>query len=254
MLLGDGSLSKPLKGVNYHLSVYHSEAQRQYLELKYKLLLPYSRPIQDCSYLDKRSNKYYTGARFHTISLPFFTKVRAALYDNKRKTITANYLNRIKHPIALALLIGDDGSAVNLGKGRACGLHIATKQFTVAENQLIAFWLHATFGLSTAHTLKGRYPHIAIGVKDIPKLRSLVMRYLSPSMFYKVGGAVWQPSTRWVGKIVIPCEYCGAIMSVYASSHQRFCSPSCASKGLGHLPPWYHPQGTPPHQISCDCE
>src|SRR5690554_669413 len=94
-LLGDGSLSKPPNGINYHFSVYHAEKQREYLEWKHRILTPYSRPIQACAYLDKRDGKIRTGYRFHTISHPYFTALRHALYDGKKKTITAHYLSRV---------------------------------------------------------------------------------------------------------------------------------------------------------------
>lgn len=193
-LLGDGSLSKPTNGINYHFSLYHAAKQDIYLQWKHKLLLPYARPIQVCTYTDKRDGKARAGARFHSITHPYFTELRKALYDGKRKTITAAFLNRINHPIALAILIGDDGSAANTGGRRTCGLNIATKQFSYDENSIISFWLQSTYGLKTAKVGGQKYPMIVIGVQDTLRIRELTLHYLPPQLWYKLGGEHWLPA------------------------------------------------------------
>jgi len=226
-LLGDGSLSKPPKGINYHFEVYHSEKQGEYLEYKHQLFIPYSSPIQHCAYLDKRDGKVRTGSRFHSITHPYFTSLRNLLYDGKRKIITANYLNKINHPIALAILIGDDGSARNLNHGRACGLHIATKQFSESENALIAFWLQTTYNLQTAKVIPAKYPFIAISVTDMPLLRSLTLSHLPKIMHYKLGGGSWEPSKYWVGTIMIKCQQCGIMFPAHAKENRKYCSRNC---------------------------
>lgn len=224
MLLGDASLSKPPNGVNYHLSIYHSQKQIEYLRWKDAFLRPYARGIRRCAYLDKRDAKTRIGGRVHTISHPWLTRVRRVLYPEGRKTITSEFLQRVRHPIALAFLVGDDGSY------QKSGVAIATKQFPEKENLLLLQWMAETYGL-TGYLLRGKYLSVAVSSKSQHHLRRLILAWLPKSLWYKLGGEHWRPSGRWVGMVVKNCHHCGRAFSAYEKERRKYCSRSCANAG-----------------------
>lgn len=100
-LLGDMSGSVSKHGINYYLSCYHAKKQNEWLQLKWSWLQPYSRPIQQCKYLDKRDGKYREGARFHTLSAKCFTEIAKLFYVNGEKRIPSNIGLLLRHPISL---------------------------------------------------------------------------------------------------------------------------------------------------------
>lgn len=222
MLLGDASLSKPPNGVNYHLSIYHSQKQVEYLGWKDEFLRPYSKGIRPCAYLDRRDGKIRTGGRIHTISHPWLTELRRILYPRGRKTITSKFLHRIHHPVALAFLVGDDGSR------QKSGVAIATKQFSEKENFLLLRWLAETFCLA-GYLLRGKYVSVAISARSQKHLRQLVLPWLPKSLWYKLGGEHWRPCARWVGVVVKNCHQCGGSFPSYEKERRRYCSRSCAN-------------------------
>lgn len=223
MLLGDGSLSKPPKGVNYHFAVYHSSKQLEYLHWKDRFLQPYSHGVRLCCYLDKRDGKSRSGGRLHTISLPYFSQLRELFYPSGRKIISSEMLHLISHPVALAFLVGDDGSFSGCSN-----LEIATKQFSESENLLVVDWLQSAYGL-TAYLKQGpKYTWVAIRAVSFQRLRDLTIPWLPKSMIYKLGGKDWKPSTRCVGKTWVNCSQCGRAFEAYAKSKRKVCSRSCS--------------------------
>lgn len=222
-LLGDASLSKPPNGKNYHWSVYHAGKQAEYLQWKYALLCPWSSRIQVTNYVDKRDGKARPGGRFHLPSQEWFTELRHELYPSSTKQLTPQFLKRIKHPIALATLIGDDGS------WDKSGIQISSKQFTEAENGLLAFYLTTTFGIRITPFFSRPYHLLRIPSDQIAKVHSLCLSLLPESMWYKFGGADYR--TTLVGKVWHTCERCSRAFLEYESAERRFCSRLCAAQG-----------------------
>jgi len=222
-LLGDSSLSCPANGKNFHLSCYHAIKQSSWLERKHEWLTPVSRPIQWCSYLDKRDGKTREGGRFHTVSIPCFTNLAQILYTRTRKKIiSGEYLSLFNHPVSLACLIGDDGS------WDGAGIAIASKQFTADENRRLAKHLATTFELSAKVNANGSYPYIRIPAASIGRIKELCKPWLPSVLFYKLGPEGWR--TMLTGKVAVDCAACGTTFSTYTSAHQRFCSRACSSK------------------------
>ncbi len=222
-LLGDSSLSRPRNGLNYHLSCYHAIAQREWLTQKYDWLSPASRPIQWCAYTDKRDGKIRKGGRFHTVSIPCFTRLESLLYRNRVKVITPEYLALISHPVALACLLSDDGS------WDKAGIQIASKQFTLDENRLLADSLGKIFGLKITVLNYGKYPHVRITAASVQRTRDLVSPFTTPALAYKLGPTDY--ATRLVGRVEKACPVCHVPFLSYASDDKTFCSRQCAYKG-----------------------
>lgn len=222
-LLGDSSLSRPQNGQNYHLACYHSEAQIDWLNLKWRWLQPHSRPIQYCAYTDKRNGKTYKGSRFHTISAPCFTNLAQVIYPGGQKVIPPNFDSIINHPVALACLICDDGS------WDGAGISIATKHFTILENELLAHGLGNIFDIEISVNTVGKYPFLRIPATSVEQVRELCSDYLLESMLYKFGGPNY--SSYLVGKIERECPICHQTFLSYKSANQQYCSQRCAGIG-----------------------
>lgn len=222
-LLGDSSLSKPYNGKNYHLSCYHSEKQLNWLERKWQWLQPHTRPIQLCAYKDKRNDKIYRGARFHTISAPCFTELAELFYIDGKKIITELLTSKMTHPVTLACLICDDGS------WDGAGISIASKQFTESENQILAETIAKVFNLSTSIMTSGKYPHIRIAAKSVEATFDLCQEYIPESLHYKFGGSDY--TTFLVGKVMKVCPVCSESFESYKSANQTYCNRKCAGVG-----------------------
>ncbi len=222
-LLGDSSLIKPPSGLNYHLSCYHAEKQREWLLCKHAWLSPASRPIQWCAYLDKRNGKIRAGGRFHTVSIPCFTRLAALLYHGRVKVVTEDFLTLFTHPVALTCLIADDGS------WDQAGIAIASKHFSIAENAVLAKHLSTTFGLTITVQDGGPYPYIRITARSVEKAILLCAPFLPPSLRYKFGPEGY--ATRLVGKIDQSCPVCGTGFQEYALLKRLYCSRKCANIG-----------------------
>jgi hypothetical protein len=223
MLLGDGSLSHANASINYHLACYHSEKQLEWLEQKHQWLGELARPIQRCSYLDKRDGKTRSGGRFHTISAPILTELHTLFYPHGKKCLSQEAVATICEPVTLAILIGDDGSWHR-------AVRIASKQFSLEENENLANQLNLAFSLHCyveVSRYSGKlYYSIYIPAQDVLAVRSLCMPYLPQSLHYKLGGEVYTPYII-VGKITYTCEKCGKQVADYPSARRRFCSRSC---------------------------
>lgn len=220
-LLGDSSLSKPSSGINWHLSCYHSAKQSEWLQLKHQWLLPASRPIQWCAYKDKRDGKTRHGGRFHTVSIPDFTILAGMLYKQGRKVIANDFLRGFTHPISLACLICDDGS------WDGAGIAIASKQFSVEENERLAHQLRKSFGLSVSVMPNGQYCYVRITARSVGKALDICKPWVPSTLLYKFGPSDYR--TRLVGKIDIICESCGKSFMAYESENRRACSPECGN-------------------------
>lgn len=220
-LPGDSSIPHQYQGYNKNLSCYHAIKQLDWLTQRHDWLNPISRPIKHCKCLDKRNGKFYYGARFHTITLPWLTELSKILYVGGRKSVLPEYIEQMKHPVAIACLIGDDGS------WNKSGVSIATKAFTCDENELIASHLGRAFGIKAAVKNRDKYPTVEIHATSIAHLRTIVLPWLPERLHYKLGPAEWK--TSLVGKIETECHSCRRVFSAYETSMQRFCSKQCAA-------------------------
>lgn len=221
-ILGDSSLSKSRGGRNYYLSCYHTKRQLEYLRYKHSLLQPFTRPIQICAYTDKRNGKTYHGGRFHTVSAPIFTGLHRCFYPDNRKQIISRGLRFFTKPIALAMLIGDDGS------WDRAGVQVATKQFGLPDNELLCQHITEHFGLNPS-VQHGDYYSLRFGAKDVERLRMLCYPYLPESMYYKFGPPGYK--TILVEKEKIECPVCHKIFFAQPSNHRKYCSRQCADIG-----------------------
>jgi hypothetical protein len=128
----------------------------------------------------KLGDKIYEAYRFNTYTFSSLIWLYKLFYTNKNKVIPNN-IAELLTPLSLAIWIMDDGI------WKKPGLRIATNNFTKQEVVLLISTLDIKFNLkSSLHKNKDKY-QLYIKQESLPLLKELVLPYMIPSMFYKLG-------------------------------------------------------------------
>ncbi len=188
-LLGDCYASaRTIEGTRF--SYRQSKIHKDYLFWLYEFY--YSRGY--CSNLkprmytrrltDKKSKyiKEYYGYEFNTFTFRSFNWITKMFYKKGKKIVSAK-LEQYFTPLALAILIMDDGCWAKPG------VRLATNSFKLNDVQFLADLLKKLFDLNcTIQKINtpGQYS-IYIKAESVLKLRKLVLPYIIPSMRYKLG-------------------------------------------------------------------
>ena len=125
--------------------------------------------------------KFYEYYRFDTYAYSNLLYIYKLFYvSNKRKVIPDN-IEEYLTPLALAIWIMDDGTF------KSPGVRIATNCFKKQEVELLVKALETKFQIkSTLHKNNGNY-QLYIKKDSMSLLKTLVLPYIVPSMFYKLG-------------------------------------------------------------------
>lgn len=211
-LLGDASLRQSGK-VTKAISWNHGAKQHEYNLHKYCLLQEHATKepwiAPNPGYGDYWSRLNLSSKEtYHLLYLMLYPHMA------KKKTVTAEYLDCITHPIALAWWYMDDGSVHT----RALGGSIATNGFSEEENQLLVDWLKARWGVyaklqKVTHTsTKKKATCIRLPTEGYIKLMELIEPYVPECLQYKVK----------LPRVV--CPVCG---KVFVKQRKRTCSDTC---------------------------
>ena len=123
----------------------------------------------------------YEAYRFGTYGFSSLLWLYKLFYNNNKVKVMPKNIADLFTPLALAILIMDDGS------WKDPGVRIATNCFTKEEVELLSLALETKFNLkSSLHKNNMRY-QLYIKKESIPLLRELVLPYTVPSMLYKLG-------------------------------------------------------------------
>lgn len=196
LLLGDG-YAENRTGEGVRIKIRQSIIHKEYLFFLYDFLFEkgycsinkpklYTRKI-------KNINKLYYGYEFNTFTFRSFVWIYKLFYKKGKKYINKNIVNYIT-PLTLAIWIMDDGCWTGYG------VRIATNAFTLAEVKLLSNILIHKFNLDcTIQTLsedikspvnkneiKNKKYSIYIKKNSVDKLTSLILKYMHPSMYYKL--------------------------------------------------------------------
>ncbi len=175
-LLGDGNLAK--RGRYCRLFIKHSANQRKLIEWKYSIfknivLMPLNYFAQEVS------GKEYKFIQFVTLTHPIFDEYRKIFYRSSRKTIPNDIDKIFYHPLALAVLLMDDGA------NDTFGMTLQTHSFKKSEVKLLSGTIKKNFRIITSlRKNKGRWI-IYFPKKEIRRLYRVVEKYLLPSLKYK---------------------------------------------------------------------
>ncbi len=174
-LLGDGSIVRGKEDKNYRFSEVHSVKQKEYLLFKYKKLKSYSGKFIEYSRKDGGKD-----VKFSTKAHTCFNEFKKMFYGkNGRKVIKSTTLKNIKHPLALAIWFGDDGSK------EKSSYRIATGAYSVKEIKRLIKWLKNSFSIKSYLHKHGKYWYLSIR-EDRWKFTKLITPYLHKGLRYKL--------------------------------------------------------------------
>jgi recombination protein RecA len=187
-LLGDGSLSKPLRtdDASARFRMGHGAKQAAYLDWKVSLLanIPHARTANA------------KGAVFADFSpLAELAELREAVYfGDGKKHITWDYLKNLT-PLALAVWYMDDGSFTLRSKGvqgRTAGgtgrIEICVEAMSPGSRDRLARYLRDTYGLHVKLEHRGarKMSVLRFSTSASEKFQKLIAPYVHPSMEYKL--------------------------------------------------------------------
>jgi hypothetical protein len=168
-LLGDGSLEN--RGTaNSRLQIRHSIHQKHYVDWCWQQLREFT-----CSLPKRHENSYY----FRTKSLPVFTKLRKVWYPEGRKILPSSL--KI-NPFILAVWYMDDGYYDR----RRDSVWLCTHCFKEREIKFLQRQL-LDLGIESGIVKDRSHQKIRVFSKDKDRFISLVRRYITPSLLYKIG-------------------------------------------------------------------
>lgn len=188
-MLGDGYLELPPRGINARFSVLLSTIAKPYfftLVSIFEQFCVMGSQYTHSDYFDARTKKTYSSMKFRTRALPLFTLFFHMFYLNKKKIVPISL--EFLTPLALAHWIMQDGSF-----GSSKGLYLCTDSFKPEDVLRLANHLRTVFNLKCTLPqapgnlgLKG-HVRIYISATSVELVRSLVLEFMVPSMFYKLG-------------------------------------------------------------------
>lgn len=188
MLLGDGTISS-----NYVFKLSHSEAQREFLEWKVKLLTDYGFKVNGIKeYISKCGYNEGKKVLYSQLSInPTIKALRRSVYIPK-KTFTRRLLNWLDSQ-GLAIWYMDDGCInVNTSKQRSTIQHtikIATYVDEPTVNVIINYFLEVwNIKFRKFPEGKNTFSIASSSEEDCSKFISIIRPYIEqvPSLLYKI--------------------------------------------------------------------
>ncbi len=172
-LLGDGYL-RIIKGrSDAFLEVNHSFSQKEYVDWKYSILKDITVSAPKNRVIDDVRIAY----RFYTKQHPEITQLYRIFYKNGIKVIPKNIHIT---PLSLAVWFMDDGS-----KCRTSDVYLNTQQFS-HNDQMKLLNILKEFNLEARLNKDKIYTRIRFIKSSLPKFRTLISPYITPSMKYKI--------------------------------------------------------------------
>nr|AAK83422.2 orf215 [Hyaloraphidium curvatum] len=181
-LLGDSHAE--YRGRSTRISFKQSERHVEYLMWFHKFLADrgYCNPNPpQLKKLVGKKNKVYFYYRINSWSYASLNWIHYAFYNEGTKRVPLDiFLDLYLTPFALAVWIMDDGGATQ------GGLLLHTYSFPLEDVQRLVSFLHLKYQLRCHMRLTKSGPMIYIFKDSLPRLQSLVLHYILPSMRYKL--------------------------------------------------------------------
>ena len=201
--LGDSYLGKTSR--YYHLNVWHSEKQKDYLQWLWdnlpnlrcselKSCFVKSTVMPDGNILPQKTSWYFV-----TKQHPFLSGVKHLLYKKGKKTITRKYLN-LMGPQAIAVWWMDDGCCSIRKKDSWKGGFWNTQSFSFKSNKLIQKWFRTIWGIEVkVYIMRNKNclspkPYIFLNTTNLKRLIKLIKDYVPECMKYKIDMKYSDPS------------------------------------------------------------
>jgi hypothetical protein len=180
-LLGDGCLER--NGTHVRLRIEHGISQEAYVLWKREKLqniitgVPMRIRVRHA-----KSGAYYKSVRISTRSTYILEPFWEAFYRDGKKHVPASISLWLRHPLALAIWLMDDGY-----KRNDCNaIRLNTDSFTLEEQYLLQDALKVNFSIESTVHRKGKYLNLYIPGASARRLVELVRPYIIPSMIYKI--------------------------------------------------------------------
>lgn len=190
-LLGDGYLQK--RGNKARLRICHSYTQKDYVDWKYKMLLPFCDRTQSPRKSIRKNGIEYL---FSSQSEHRFLYYHHLFYDKcegrYRKIIRPELISEMHSSLSLATWWLDDGSA----RSDSDAGRLATQSYSLEEHQILQHILITNFEINSAivrHTVKNKKIQYCLSIpaknKQFRKLVNLISPHVHqiPCMVYKLG-------------------------------------------------------------------
>lgn len=190
LLLSDGSLERSSITSAARLSVIFGLKHASYFFHLYNLFEPYVGTSPDVTTVyNKKTKSDNMIIKFKTQSLPLFVYYYNMFYKLNSSTggfvkcIPAN-IEELMTPVVLAHLIMGDGNI----KLPDHIIRIYTNSFTKEEVERLASAINSKLNIliRAVHDRNGQYI-LVISKDQLTKVRDLVLPYMHPSMYYKLG-------------------------------------------------------------------
>lgn len=179
-LLGDASIRQRDKNSCFRFS--HSIKQKEYAEWKLKILDNFN--ISEFREVKRKiRNSFIHAIDFSTKTHPIFNHYRNLFYQNGRKRITNEILNKL-NPQSLAIWICDDGSY----DSRQGYIVLCTNSYNSEEHELMKRFFNEKFGIDPTIGFRDeKYYYLRFKQQDSKKLIDIIKPFIPRSMEYKIG-------------------------------------------------------------------
>ena len=193
LLLSDGGLEKPTLNGNVRLSVNMSLVNLPYLFHLYNLFEPYIN--NDINFIDIKLNKdnksfkNYSTVRFKTICMPQLLYYYNIFYkynniNNSVKKVVPLELKSNFNGVSLAHLIMGDG---NFSFDKSI-IRIYTNSFTKDDVLFLSNVIYTNLNINNRVIYDRKDQYIIVIEKNNVKItQDLILSYMHPSMYYKLG-------------------------------------------------------------------
>jgi hypothetical protein len=192
-LLGDSCLWRHPKSKNFNLQCTHSEVQYDYIVHKANLINTILFGNTNFSLWKSINNGYskITAYTYRTRVHPLIESVRKLMYQERKKIITRQLLDRLT-PQGLALWYMDDGfKVVNRypsGTIRQRTLGLSTCSFTEDEHNIMQQYFKEVWGINFSKFYRKRFNNwiLRCGVQEGLKFQSIIEPHVPSCMKYKL--------------------------------------------------------------------
>lgn len=185
-LLGDANLQTE-NDRTWRARFIHKAIHEPYIRHKYDILSSYcNTEPKYSSYLDDRTQKTYSRYQFNTLTSSDFRFLAGMFYIQENglwvKRVPKN-IKKFLTPRALAYWYMDDGALK--WKGHSNAVRLCTDSFSYSDVCLLKSVLEENFNLKCSIQKKDGMSRISILEESYLELRTLILPYLLPCMYYK---------------------------------------------------------------------
>jgi len=183
--IGDSSIWRT-RSDNIVVRVNHSDTQKKYFDLKYRVLQsylrePYVGPNNKRGF-NKRAHAKIYSAEIHPSKQ--LRSVHRLLYlDVKHKKLNLDYLNKLNE-IGLAFWYMDDGSYSGNEVSPTCSIHL--NKLSKKEKDAIMSYFKNKWNLEVVIKRYGKDTRVIFNTKACKRLFTLISQYVLESMQYKL--------------------------------------------------------------------